>query len=125
MKGRHFCFSESEFSHVLIPHIGMSRLIRGNLRLVLKCEANIIEPFQQAMPDELIHRKTRRKSVVVMHFALLEIDGEMIVVLVLRPARQLRDLVCAQRHREESILRAVVRKDVRKRWRNRYAKTKI
>ena len=103
----------------------MSRLVLCNLRLVLKGEADIIEPFQQAMPYEIIHRKTRRKSVVVMHFALLEIDGEMIVLLVLRPARQLRHLVFAQCHREKSILRAVIRKDVRKRWRNHRAKTEI
>ena len=49
-----------------------------------------------------------RKSLIVAHFASLQIDRDLVVVDVLRPLHQFRNFILAQLHGQESILGAVV-----------------
>ena len=58
----------------------MQRLVSRNLRFMLQGEANIIQPVEQAMAHEFVHRKLGTKSLIVAHLALLQINSQLIIV---------------------------------------------
>ena len=58
----------------------MPRLIGRNLRFVLQRQPNIVQPIQQAMTREFIHRERGAKALIVAHFALFQINGELVIV---------------------------------------------
>src|SRR6266496_4229628 len=91
----------------------MQFLICCDLRLMLKGEPNVVQAVQQTLSDKLVDGKARAESFVVAHLALLEINRDLVVVDLLRPTHQIRSLILAQLHREESILGAVVGENVR------------
>ena len=91
----------------------MAALIRRDFRFMPKREPNVVQSIQQTMPYEFIDGKLRAKSLVVAHFAFLEVHRELIVVNLLRSLYQLHNLILTQLHREETVLRAVVSENVR------------
>ena len=58
----------------------MPRLVCLNLFFMLKREPDVVESVQQTVADEFIHGKLRTESLIVPHFTLLQIDGELVVV---------------------------------------------
>lgn len=71
----------------------MRRLVSRDIRVVLERKPNIIETIQQAMPHEVIDRKARMESPIVAHLGFFQIDGERIVVDLIRPLHDLGDFV--------------------------------
>src|SRR5438270_1641606 len=103
----------------------MLRLVGGDVRFVLQRQCNVIEPFEQTMPRKLINLKSTGKPMLVVHSLLLEVDGEVIIVLLLRPFHDLRHLFFGQNHCEKAILKTVVGEDIGKRRCDDHVKTKI
>jgi hypothetical protein len=99
--------------------------ISRNLSLVLQSESDVVQPFEQAMAGKLVNLKCSGQSMVIVDFALLEIDCDLIVVNFRCPASNLADFVFAQNHRKHAILHTIVGKDIGERWRNEDAKTEI
>src|SRR5580698_4645789 len=77
------------------------------------------------MAGKLVNLKCSGQSMVIVDFALLEIDRDLIVVNFRCPASNLADFVFAQNHGQHAILHTIVGKDVGERRRNEDAKTKI
>ncbi len=103
----------------------MPRLIIRNLRLMLQGKPNIIQPIQQTMPHKFIDRKLSAKPLLVPHLALLQINGELVIINLKGAPHQLGNFIFAQAHREEAVLRAVIGKDVGKRRRNHRPESEI
>src|SRR6516165_6432682 len=61
------------------PPSRQSRLVGGNLRLVLECEPNFVQALEQAMTGEFLDRKLGREALIIVHPAALKIDGKLIV----------------------------------------------
>ena len=57
----------------------MRSLVIRDLTIMLQSQSNIIQPVQQTMPHELIHRKLSGKPLLIPHFTLLQIDGDLVV----------------------------------------------
>src|SRR5450631_943031 len=93
----------------------MPRLVCLNLCFMLKREPDVVESVQQTMADEFIHGKLRTESLVVPHFTLLQIDGELVVVDLLGTLHQLSHFVVGQPHGKKSIFCAVIGENVRER----------
>ena len=53
----------------------MKLLVGRDFRFMLQSQSNIIEPVEQAMPDKVVDRKLCRKSLIVAHFALFQVNG--------------------------------------------------
>ena len=63
--------------------------------------------------------------MVVVHLALLQIDGHLVIGTFAGPPHQFRDFVVFQNYVQESVLRAVVGEDVGERRSDDGAKTEI
>src|ERR1700675_4242718 len=92
---------------------------------MLKREPNIVESIQQAMTCEFIHGKLRAKSLIVAHFAFLQVDRQLIIADLLRPLHQLRSFLISQSHGKKSILGAVVGENISERKRNHRAEAEV
>lgn len=90
----------------------MRGLIRDDFFFMLQREANVVETVQQTMSHKLVDWKFGAESLVVADFTFFEIDGDLIVVDLLRAAHHRGDLVVGEADGKESILGAVVGEDV-------------
>src|SRR5438477_461471 len=70
------------------------------------------------MSHELVDRKFGVESLLVPYLAFLQIDRHLVIVDLLRSRHESRHLLFAQSNRKETILRAIVRKNVCERRRN-------
>ena len=57
----------------------MTRLVRGNLRLVPESKINIIQPFEQAVANEIVNLEVSREFLLVGHRLSLEVNGQLII----------------------------------------------
>jgi hypothetical protein len=70
-----FLLSETRLSQRGRVH----RLVSGDLGFVLQRKSDIVQAVEQAVPHELIDRKTRPKALLIAHLATFKIDGHPIV----------------------------------------------
>ncbi len=92
----------------------MARLVRGNLRLVLESKINIIQPFEQAVAEEIVNLEVSRKFLPVGHLLTFEVNGQLIIFKVSGPIKQLPNFFFPEYNREQAVLDAVVGEDVGK-----------
>src|SRR5579863_3193742 len=90
----------------------MPLLIGCNFRFVLKRQADVIQPVQQALPDKFIHRKSGAEAVVVVYFTLFEINRELISINFSGSSNQYRHFFFRKLHRQEPVLRTVVGENI-------------
>ena len=64
------------------------------------------------MANEFIHGKRCAESLIVAHFAFFQIDRDLVAVNFLRSLHQLRHFVLAEPHSKESVLGAVIGKNI-------------
>ena len=57
----------------------MPRFVGGYFTLVFQSESDVIQAFEQAMPGEVIDLESGGEAVVIVDFAVLEVDGELVV----------------------------------------------
>ena len=69
----------------------MPGFVGGNLRFMFEGEADIVQPLEQAMANEFIHRELRGEAPVVTHFAAFEVNRELIILRLTGSPDQLRD----------------------------------
>ena len=103
----------------------MPGFVGGNLRFMFEGEADIVQPLEQAMANEFIHRELRGEAPVVTHFAAFEVNRELIILRLTGSPDQLRDFRFAETNGEKTIFAAVIGKDVGERRRNHGAKSEI
>src|ERR1700722_14333486 len=96
-----------------------------NLSLMLQGEPDIVQAVQQAVADKFVDREFSAKALIVPHFALLQVDGELITVYLMSSSHNLSGLILGQQYREETILRAVICKDIGKGGGNDRAESEI
>src|SRR5438477_12924470 len=77
------------------------------------------------MSHELVDRKFGVESLLVPYLAFLQIDRHLVIVDLLRSRHESRHFLFAQSNRKETILRAIVRKNVCERRRNYRPEPKI
>lgn len=87
-------------------------LVLGDLRLMLQCQSNVIQPIQKAMSYKFIDREFGQESLIVAYLTFFEIDRDFVVVDVLRSLHHRRNLIIRQQDGQESILGRVVGEDV-------------
>src|SRR5208282_4150382 len=92
----------------------MLGFIGRDLRFMLQRQADIVQPVQQTMTREFVHRERRRKSSSVFHSQGFEIDRQPVVFDLLRTTCDFRHLLLVEPHRQQAVLQAVVGKDVGK-----------
>src|SRR5271156_6935068 len=85
----------------------------GNPRFMHQSKPNIIQTPQQTIPPERIHLKRIPQSVIIRHHLLLQIHGNAITFLLLRPREYLVNLLVRKRHRQNPILKTIIVKNVR------------
>lgn len=76
----------------------------SDLRFMLQCQTNVIQPIQKTMSYKFINREVGEESMVVAHLAFLEIDRHFVVVDVLRPHHQRSNLILSESDGQESVL---------------------
>src|SRR5713226_4169102 len=68
------------------------RLVRGNLRLVLLRQSDVIEPLHQTVTVKVVYHKRSREALIILHHATLEIDRDLITLAVTRSPEQFLNL---------------------------------
>ncbi len=66
-----------------------------DLRFVLQRESDIIQAIEQAMAGEVVDLEGCGKSMIVVHFALFEVDGDVVVVHIACAAGDFRNFLFA------------------------------
>lgn len=93
----------------------MTALVSLDFRLVPQGQSNVVESIQQAVSHEIVDRELGQKILVVADLATLQVDRNLISIDVLSPMHQFGQLIFLKSDGQESILCAVVGKDVSKR----------
>src|SRR5579862_3225083 len=103
----------------------MQLFVGGDFRFVLQGQANVVQPVQQTMADEVIDCKVCEKAAIVANLATLQVNGELVILNFMGAAHQSSNFIFCEAHGKKSIFRAVVGKDVGERARDHGTKAKI
>ena len=87
----------------------------SDFRFVLQSQSNVVKPVQQAMSNESIYREVCAVPVIIPDLTLLEINGQFVVVDLLRTPHNCSDLGVAELYGQETVFCRVVREDIGKR----------
>ena len=90
----------------------MVSFVGRNFRIMLQCQSNVIETVQQAMPDKFVDGKLGAKILDRRGLRISPDQQYLVVVDLLRAPHQRCHFFVAQAHRQETVLCAVVGKDV-------------
>src|SRR3984893_4248433 len=109
-------------------HAGRNRVpgfVGRNFGLVLQCESDVVQAFEQAMAGEVVDLEGNGKAAFVLYLAPLKIDGDLVIGHFGCATGDFFDFRLGQHYRQHSILRAVIGKNVGKRRSDHRAKTEI
>src|SRR5438445_11184584 len=110
---------------LLVSPAGMLRFVGGDFSLVLQGQSNIVQALEQAVPNKIVDLEVGAESTLVVDLALLKIDGDLVICLLVRPPHEFSNLLFAEHDVEEPVLAAVVRKDFGEGRGNHHPKTKV
>src|SRR4030088_1553048 len=65
------------------------RFVGGDFGLVFQRKSDVVEAFEQAVAGEVVDLEGGREAVVIVDFALLQVDGELVVTVFRHPANDL------------------------------------
>src|SRR5579871_1466335 len=94
---------------------GMSSLKGSDFSFVLQSQSNVIEPVQQAMSHERVNREVCTVPLIIPNLTLLQINGQFVVVDLLRSTHNRSNFGIAELYGQETVLRRVVGEDIGKR----------
>src|SRR5580692_904273 len=77
------------------------------------------------MTRELVDLECSGQSTIIVDFALIEIDSDLIVGMLCRPPCDLGDFVFAQDNGQHAVLHAIVGEDISERWCDEDTETEI
>jgi len=103
----------------------MRGLVSRDGGFVLQGQSDVVETVKQAVTRELVSGKTRRQASSIIDGALFEIDRQLVSWHFGGSPRDLITLLPGQHYREQTVLNAVVGKDVGERRSNHHAKAVI
>lgn len=90
----------------------MVLFVLGDLRVMLQCQSNVIQPIQKAVSYKFVNREFGKESLIIAYLAFFEIDRDFVVVDVLRPLHHRNNFIIRQKDGQESVLGRVVGEDV-------------
>ena len=92
----------------------MPGLISGNFCLMLQCQTDIVETFEQAVTGEFINREGCCEFLIVSNRAAFQINCELVIRNFLGPPGDLFRLVFFQDNCQDAILDTVIGEDIGK-----------
>ena len=88
-------------------------------------KADVIQSFEQAVTGKLVNLEAGREAMIIVNFPLLQVNGQMVVRVLLRPANEFLNLGFSEHDRKHAVLYAIIGKNICERRSNHRPKAKI